>query len=465
MFKDISWLFVSDLISKAVHFSLAIILANSLLVSGFGIYSYIVAFVELFAVLYDIGLNLGVIKQVASERNRERVFVRKAILIKFFAAIICSGLILLISKLLGDNLEVRDALLIYLIGYIARSFNAFFQSLSVARQEIQQMAMIRVLDDILLILGIIAVYFYSPSLNNYLIYYAGEAYVIMIIWTAKTFIRFRKKPESESLSGIKLSNLLKFTFPFFLLSLFTNIYFKIDVTMINHLRDNIEVGYYTSGYRILTLLLSIPWVINRVFLPKIVKDKSKFIQSSFPIYFKMSLFFTIGICFLTSIYATQILILLFGAEFAEGGLPLSILVWSLPFCTVAAYFNNILVLKSPKKLAFIAGVILVPTNIILNIPLITYFSGTGAAIATVITEATGCIVGGLFCWKSDINLRVDLFKTLKLVLISLSVITIPALLIENVYAIFLLYTVYVILLYYIGDLKQVFKEMSMIRNQ
>ncbi len=424
-FRNFSWLLLADGVSKITNFGYVLLLTNSLVVSGFGIYSYILAFVELFAVFYDLGLNTGSIKLIASEPNKEYSFVKKAVMYKSLTAIVCSLIIVLISNLIGDTKEILLLLFIYLIGYSVRSFSTFFQCLIIAHEKLKLLAILRILENVLLISGTFIIFYFAPSIKNYLLYSTGLSFILFGTWFYYS-INIRKViARGKSKIPVQFSSIFKLSLPFFLISLFTYIYFKIDITMLNHMKDAVQVGYYSVGYRIFVLIMTIPWILNRnILLPKLIKDKTEddnFILNSFPLYFRIGLILPIGICFLIAFLSEEILTMLFGVEYSNGSIPLSILIWSIPFCTLGAYFNNILILKSPNTLAKVAGLLLVPTNIILNIPMINIFGAAGAASTTLITEATGCVAGYICCRRLGvalpINIRLSILPTITALLI------------------------------------------------
>ncbi|MBD3233704.1 MAG: oligosaccharide flippase family protein [candidate division Zixibacteria bacterium] len=457
--SNFSWILFADGIGKATNFGYSLLLSRSLAVSGFGIFSYIIAFVELFSVLYDLGLNMGIIKQVASNPATERSFVSNAGKIKLVAAIVCFVLILSISFSLGDNREILFLLVIYLVGYTARSYTSMFQSLAIAHERLKFLASFMILDNALIITGAGLIFVFAPSLLNYIAYSSILSLVIASLWFYFGYYR-RAVRGSFTVSGEKLAlrNIFSISIPFFLVALFTNIYFRIDVTMLKHMKGSEDVAFYTAGYRIFMLIMTIPWVLNRnILLPKILKDESgegEMVLKSFPQYLRITLILTFVVAFAVFTFSQFILTSLFGNQYAHGSLPLSILIWSVPFCTLGAYFNNIIIRESPKLLALITGAILVPTNVLLNIPLIPRFGGTGAAISTLVTESIGCFAGYLACRRLAFNLPIHFrqdflpsFTALLAILLAVVFVNFWALKIG-------LIGVYILIVYLLGGFKQ-----------
>ncbi|MCP4634400.1 MAG: oligosaccharide flippase family protein [candidate division Zixibacteria bacterium] len=458
-FKNLSWLVLSDGISKITRFCYILLLSSSLAVSGFGIYSYLVAFVELFLVLYDLGFNLGSLKQVASNPQSETVFIKTVCRFKLLAVILCSSLIIFVSFLIGDERNIQFLLIIYLVGYSIRSFSMLFQSLAIAHQRLKTLSMLSILENILLISGSFLVYQIAPKLENYFYYSTSLSILMFFLWFYFGFFRHRVKLDSKTVIDLNIKDIFKMSLPFFLIMLFTNIYFKIDFTMLNHMKGSTEVGLYSVGYRFFMLIMTIPWILNRnILLPKIIKEKSNtsdFATDYFPLYFRITTIVAIGICFIVSFSSTQLLIFIFGDRYGSGGLPLSIVIWSILFCTLNAYINNILIDRSPKYLAVITGTILVPTNILLNIPLITHFGAAGAATSTVVTEGMGLVAAFLICKRIGVILNFDIIKGIVLPLTSLFVVIILMIIIGNDYAVIPLFILYFLIIFMTGGFKGV----------
>ena|GEM_PF-5741607 len=446
---------LADFSTKAANFIYVLIIANSLPVEQFGIYSYIIAFVELFSVLFDLGLNLGVIKQIASKTTTQFEFIKKAIILKLSSASIAFILILSISYILSNEKSTLFLLIIYIPGFTLRSLNMFFQSLAIAREKMKGMAVIKIVDNIALLSGLFIISFVSPSLENYVIYIAAEAGFISLIWLYVIYFSGKLKVSGKR-ETISIKDIVILSSPFFLLALFTNIYFRIDITMLKYMRGDEAVAFYNSGYKLFVVLLAVPWVINKVFLPRLIKDdspKGDFIHRSFPIYVGLALILIPFLCVAVTIYSADILHILFGKRYIQGTGPLSIVIWSLPFCTLAAYLNNLLVMRSPKTLTLIAGLILVPMNIILNIPLISKYGASGAAASTVLTEAVGSLAGYLSCRKLGIYLPFPYRRSLIYIFIALIIVIIAMLKLNNILSIFPAFILYILIISFSSELR------------
>ena len=88
--------------------------------------------------------------------------------------------------------------------------------------------------------------------------------------------------------------------------------------------------------------------------------------------------------------ARDVMLLVFGGQYAEGGVVLQILLLSIPFFTARLIVFFALVVHAGQQSLVYAIVYALLANIVLNIVLITALGTVGAAWATVTTEALFC---------------------------------------------------------------------------
>jgi O-antigen/teichoic acid export membrane protein len=190
-------------------------------------------------------------------------------------------------------------------------------------------------------------------------------------------------------------------FPFLLSSAFVEAYFRIDIALLSKLAPaslagfyssisaDTVIGWYSAAYNILDTIISVPGAVSTALLPVMViyfatkKDKLPWIYQNTIKYLTMlSVPAAIGL----SILAYKTIMLLYGPEYANSSLALSILVWTL----VPLFINYAMgaMLIAVHKEYYGVGILFMNTlvNVSLNWYLIPRYSYLGAAWATVLTE-------------------------------------------------------------------------------
>ena len=87
----------------------------------------------------------------------------------------------------------------------------------------------------------------------------------------------------------------------------------------------------------------------------------------------------------TTLVADKIILLVYGAPFADSSIVLQILIWAVMFGMIQPVFSNVLVAIDRQKLILLSTAFCAAVNIVLNFILIPAMSYNGAAVATVTT--------------------------------------------------------------------------------
>lgn len=227
--------------------------------------------------------------------------------------------------------------------------------------------------------------------NDYLIYalinvMALGGNYLLNVWNLRYFTKI-------ALKSISIDKIKKHVAPLFVLAigvLLGNIYSKVDTVMLGVMASEKDVGLYTFAHRIPEMIIVLSTAITTVFLPRLslyYKEDSKKFNELVELGVKILCFVSIPAMFGFFILAPEILIIFFGRDFLMATLAarvFSILIIIKSFGNLLCYQLIICTGNEKKRLpayAWAAG-----ANIVLNALLIPYFGGTGAAIASVISE-------------------------------------------------------------------------------
>lgn len=176
------------------------------------------------------------------------------------------------------------------------------------------------------------------------------------------------------------------------LSIFlSTVYSKLDITMLGIMTNNINVGLYTSAYKIIEALLMITLSITAVYLPRLSELYDNNIQKFNELInygIRVLSFVSFPIFAYTLIFADDIVTILFGSGFIDAGITikiLSILIIIKSFGDLLCY--QIVLATRKDKIRLISYIFATIANVILNYMLIKKMFHNGAALASVITES------------------------------------------------------------------------------
>lgn len=387
--KNTGILFVSNIISKFFGFVYTIYMARYLGAEGFGILSFALAFTGMFGVLADMGLQPLTVREVARNTELSGKYLGNIAVIKSILGIITFILIVLAINLM--NYPAETVYVVYLIAFyvLINSLNGMFYSIYQGHEKMEFVGIGGILNSSLMLLGVFIAMYFGFNVEGfayiYLISGTGVLLYNLIISTWK-FV----KPKIEI--DLKFwKELLKEAWPFALSGLFITVYYWIDSVMLSYMVGDLVVGWYNAAYRIILVFLFIPVMVNMVIYPimsKYYTTSNKSLKIICEKYFKIMLMIGIPLGVLTTVFAKEIVLTIFGQDYHGTIIALKILIWGLVSIFANAPFVKLFESINRQSLVTKVTGFAMIMNIILNMLLIPKFSYIGASIATLITEFT-----------------------------------------------------------------------------
>ncbi|MBD3340525.1 MAG: oligosaccharide flippase family protein [Candidatus Lokiarchaeota archaeon] len=386
--KNLSWIVFANIIAKPFWFLFLMISARILGPEDFGKFNFAISFVMIFSILYELGMDLFTVREVSINRQQSEKLLGNSLIIKVALIPMVSSLIILVANLLGYS-DVTIQAVYWSILYVmfittANYLRSFFRGF----EKINYEAVTVIFEKIVLcFLGGYALVFSSGVINLFKLLTAGA--LLSSIFTASLlFIKLVKPKFSFDFSLMR--GILKKAMPFALMNIFILIYFRIDMVMLSLMKNETIVGLYSSGYRIMEMLLIIPAILMIPIYPAMsrltVNDRSKFrelSQISVKGILLISLPVTLVIFFLANIF----MLLFYGdSEYLLATGALKILVFALPFNGLTTVFATMLAANNRQLLTTRNSGICAVFNIVLNFSLIPKYGFMGAAAATLATE-------------------------------------------------------------------------------
>ena len=380
---NLSWNFAGQVVAKISLLIFHIVFANLVGTAGYGAFSFVfVGGLILLQPALDLGFNQLITKWV-SRGNTE--VVRISFHIKGLTAL---GLIPLVLAI-GWWMEISLLLLVTVLGFflintLQQSLFGILRGLEDLRPESLTVALQNLLA--LIILGIFVFQEIAEpwigSLVLMLTRLAGTVFISGIIWI-KYQTNLKKSESSSELLGSKTlwSEAITLGLVLFLIQF----YFRIDTIMLGVLASEREVGLYSVAFNLMEGTFFIPTIVMAAIFPGLSQAKH------FSAYFRKGvLLLTLsGIAGGSAVFllAEWIIHLFFAAEFQSSAEILQILAFAIPLVFWGYLMTQSLVALDHNRiyLGITAGGVLL--NVLLNFWLIPEHGASGAAVATVITEA------------------------------------------------------------------------------
>ena len=417
IFKNMSWLMISQIIASVCGFIWTILMARYLGVSQYGIFGFATSLSGMLAITVDFGISTHIIRHIATDYDSAPKYLGNAIPLKSIFAVGTFILTLIILILMKSNELIITITLLFTFEMIIKSFitllNGSFQAFEEGKfQGIGN----TILNLILLAFILITIY---TDLGLYGIAFSYIlANIIALIYLYYVFKKNIARPAFE-LDLEFCKKITYYSLPFAATSLLYILYYSIDTVMLTNIVGSYATGIYNASYKLISVLTLFYSVYTAVIFPvmsKFFKNDESMLLISYEKSIKYLMLVMIPLAIATIYYSLDIMQLIYGHEYDAGASVLSILI-----CTVCLLFisgaGNTLLNASHKEVTVTKIYALAAAfNIILNFIMIPYLSYDGAAITTVLSDVLIVIIQTYVIYKighrPNKKLYTDLIKIL-----------------------------------------------------
>lgn len=409
-------------------------ISRVLMPEGVGAVAYANTVVTYFVIIATLGIpNYGV-KLIAScrsdENKRSNSFVELVTInaVSTLVCIVIYYILVNVTSLFCGKIPLMNTMGILLI---LNFFNIdwFYQGL-------EEYGYITTRSIIVKIISFVLMLFLVKSRDDFLIYalilcFATAGNYFLNVLNARKYLSFNRKEKIEYKKHLK---------PVFVLlasAVATEVYTMLDTVMLEYYQGDAAVGYYTNAVKIVRMIYTVTIAMVATFYPRIsslyAEGRREEVNGLLSIGTKVILLISIPAVIGLVGTADYIVPALLGESFMSSVLILRILA-ILVFVFSIAYFLGHIVLMATgnEKVILRATICGAIVNATLNLILIPFISGVGAAIASVSAEL---IVTGIMMYysKNIIKLNISI-KYVSSLLISIFVMIIPMLIIKGIFS-------------------------------
>lgn len=379
------WQFADNAIKMSVGLVVGIWLARYLGPEQFGLLSYALAFVALFAALGNLGLDDIVVRDLVRDpQDRDRILGTAFLLrlaggsLSFVAAVATIFMV-----------RPSDSLSQWLVGIIALGavFQAFYTIEYWFHSQVQAKYAVMARNCAFLVCSLIKVFLILTSAS--LIAFAWTALAEVVIAAAGLIVAYLSKGHRIRAWQGRLEQafrLLRDSWPLMLSSIVILIYLRIDQVMLGQMAGNEEVGIYSVAVRLAEVWYFIPTAIYWSVFPAIVEakaaDEAMFYDRLQKLYNLMT-FTAYAIAVPVTLIAQWLVPTLFGDAYARAGLMLAVLIWSNVFSALEIARSSFLTVMNWTRLYLLTVSLGCAVNIGLNYILIPLYGGMGAVWASL----------------------------------------------------------------------------------
>ncbi|MFZ3134758.1 flippase [Methanothrix sp.] len=386
--KNFSITGASQIISSLFGFFILIYIARYLGDSLFGKYCFALSFASFFIIISDLGISQYIIREISRKEYSKELLISNIYPMKLILSIVAFLLMSITINLTNypnETIFLTEILGIYLIlNSLASNFTSIFQAL----EKMEYNAFIVIIDKLIAFPLILCIL----SLDYGLI---GLGYVYILIGLIDLILSFLLTKREIPKLGFQFElaiwkDIVYNSFPFAINIVFASFFFRIDTIILSIFVNDAVVGIYNAAYTPLLAICGILsvmaisalypvmskyYITSRKSLERIVINSSKYMAMiGFPI--------AVGCIIL----GKNFIELFYGNQYSESIVIFQVLALFIPIRLISSITGTLLTSIDKQNIRTIVVAISALFNIIINIIIIPYLGGVGAALATIISE-------------------------------------------------------------------------------
>ncbi len=391
--RNFSVMFAAQIVGWIAGFILLYFLPRYLGSEDFGRLYLALSVKMILGLLIDFGGNYLIPKEVSRSVKVGSKIMSSYILLRIGLWLLSIGAILLFSDLLGYSDHVNLLILILAIAKLwegsTTAFSAFFQGI----EKMEYPSLGTITERVFVAaVSVMALLYGADSTTMAIIITIGAFLNLLVVfWYSRRYVKISYTFDKQ------IFGLLHSGMPYFLFSLFSVIYYRIDALMLASMTSTEVTGWYGGAYRFFDIVMVLPLLYRTAVFPvfsKLWNDKKGILESTLQESIRLMLILGIPTAAVIFLFSENIIHFFMGLEeYSASVLILQIFALSIPIIYIDIILGSAIMGAANKQNAWaIVGLLAIFVNIISNIILIPYTQdvymngGIGAAIATLITE-------------------------------------------------------------------------------
>jgi len=426
------------------------LLTNYLGAAGVGKYNTITAYVNLFIVVADLGLFSVTVREISKNPEKERKILSNVLVIRLISTILACGVAVFIVYMTKYDQQIKLGTLIA-TGFLF--FNLMASVYDIALQYRLKMQYSAIAEFLSKFITILALYIIIRLNGNFYWIISTIALSGLLIFLFKWLFSTKFIRISAEYNKSIAKWIFGLSWPFGLIFIVNNLFFKLDTLMLFAIKGATAVGIYTVAYKILEVTAFIGSYFSSALKPAFSENISKDKESISSILSKsiaVMLFIAAPITIICIVFSREIILFLSSPEFISGSYALILLSFVLPLIYLDGLLGELLIANDEKKLLIRISIFILIFNFVVNLIVIPIYSFMGAAATTLLSQI---ILLGLKYHYTKKIIRYNLPKVKIMKILAISILTlaigwmIRGLNVNFLILIFLLGTVYFTLCY------------------
>lgn len=373
---------------RVLSFCFSVFVVRRLGGVAYGQYATVLAYVNIFAIVSDLGLASYGLREIAKDSKKTSGIFSNIVALRLVLSLPAVVLTTGFAVLSGRSPDLVMGIFVASCGLFLYAVQGPLDMLLMAKERLDYSAVFSVVNQLIFVcLGTLVLLKGYGVIGLIIVSMCG-----VLAMACLSFIVIQRHLgglQWQVAPGMWLY-LVKAALPFGVIGFTLGISYKVDTVLLQYFQGDAVTGWYNAAYNLIFMLMTISHAVNIALYPSMVRQSATDPGKMTRIYsraLKYMLVLALPIAAGTSVLADKIVFFLYSEEFSAAILPLRILIWVLPLMFLSELLGYIVVIHNQeRKVARSIGVS-TSVNLILNLILIPRFGLKAASVITVLTEA------------------------------------------------------------------------------
>ncbi len=382
----------TSFLNKLIDTAFAMLMLRILGPEGAGKYSFAIVVYSFLEIVTNFGLNTLLTREVSKDRSQANRYLSNTAILRLIILVASAPLLLVFLVAWRGVFALPDdttvAILLLSLSLVPGSISAALTAVFLAYEKMEYPAAITTVTTIIrvslgvvvLLLGMGIIGLAAVSVTTSII----TALILMYL-----LVRLVLRPRLEFDAGFN-REMVGTSYPLMLNHLLATLFWRVDVTLLQPMKGDTVVGWYSTAYRFLDALNIIPSAFTAAIFPvmsRYAAEARHALVRTYTVSLKILIIVSLPVALLTTFYADGIILVVGGqAYLPHAAIALRLLIWSIPFGFINSVTQYVLIAIDKQRFLTGAFVVGASFNLVANLLLIPTFSYQAAAVTTILSE-------------------------------------------------------------------------------
>lgn len=401
--KSSFFVFISIMLSKIFSYGYKIVIARTMGVEIYGLFSLAIILIGFFITFASLGLIDGLLRYIPYYRGKKELkkvkfLIKSCFIVLLITSVLSSILLFVLSEVISIHIFKEPGLVYYLkilslvIPFTIIS-SIFLTIIRAFERATSYSFLVNVFQNGLKFL-LLALFILMGLKTNALIFSYLLAFVGLLIvayFVARTHLKkiFKEKNLKSNEKCVIFRELLLYSWPLIFVGILYSLFYWTDSLMLGYFKTASDVGLYNATITIISLFAVAQSLFVQLFIPlaskKLSQNKLALIKQLTQQITKWIYLLNLPIFAMVFLFPGVVINFLFGSEFIIAQTSLRILALGGLFAGFLGILTGLITIKGDTKTILKDFIVFSIINILLNILLIPKYGINGAAIATTIS--------------------------------------------------------------------------------